>query len=460
MNLNDLYDDTNSEEPFREFPNVGSPSTGRTVGDGIATSAKVGGAVAIVTLITQALPALLGGSALTMWLFSRGCNTPSVPSTPPVVMVPPVSQSPPPRIRQRRSEPIERRPRELDSRQATAELARSIQRSLPTEADTPAVTANPPVAEAPPETPVEPNLPHITAHPFGYRDPAGYSPNSPMNVNPLLGMLTNPQARRSNRNEISPLFEMWPGREFAGTSRMQGSPSERVLLKINEVRDGGSYIAAQLSLINKPRVKRAFTGFIENDQLTLQPVQDPQEFGMWLTYMPWHSKFPTDITLSMSADGKHLSGTSSANESFNFLPRVDPATTRARSGPVESEWLGIAPDSLSENSATTQWKIAAKDGEPLGGKVDHIWLFRKTSDNGGSFTWFAGDKTKASGRYSEDRESGHLDLTIDGKKFLALVEAATDETQAVKLCVADPGHDRPTRMDASLGKLFEIKPLN
>lgn len=301
-----------------------------------------------------------------------------------------------------------------------------------------------------PPIPQLPSLPHVDPHiPFQSRpERRSLFANGPIATggHDLINMLTDAHASSARAESASPLFNILQGGDFLGTSQMPSEPSQRTMLSIGQIREGGTNITARLSLIEKPSVRRAYTGVIEGDELILIPKRKQGVIPMFLTRQPWHSNSPTRITLFN--DGKSLTGTSVSGERFEFLPRQQ--ETSQADGPH-----GLSPGENGPDSR--RWQLRGRHSS----SQSQIWRFRRTGSNRGNFLWYQGDAVKHSGRYIEDRDLGHLDLILNGerppKSYLVKVQFAASASQAATVCVAKSGARRPPRVDPGFGRVLNVE---
>lgn len=305
-------------------------------------------------------------------------------------------------------------------------------------------------------------LPGMFANPNGgYGQPTSWSVGFGGFSNPMLDVVAaSPRENDAASLVNSPLFNFQRGRKFAGTSQMPGEASRRILLAISAIRDGGTNISAKLSTLDGARFTRAFTGMIEKDswRLKLIPVRHPTSFGTFLTYMPWYSNSPTDITLEISADGKSLTGSSVASEQFELLPQFDinpDNVADARPTPSDDSALD------DEEEGPTRWKLVRRNSEAIEDTETQYWAFESNDPGSGKFAWLKGVNTLASGTYAEREVPGHVDLSvmINGslQVFQTLMDRPGTTGSAIRFCVPrTPDEKRPARLAEKYGNVYEL----
>lgn len=428
---------------------------GATIGDGMVTSARIAGVTAI---LINGGPMLLAGLGGCLFLF-RGC----IWSAPHIAQQPRAAVATPAYMPQQMPSVIPVSPREARRQSSRAPLqiaepspvAHSDERALIDAVIEPGV---------PSLDQVEPlRLPQpggFFAMGPGFNGAANPMPGFPFGNNSIMGMITEPpSASDPPAFEESPLFDLKRGRKFLGTCQMPGSPSKRMSLALGAIREGGRNIEAKLSLLEAPRMTKAFTGVIEQNplRLTLTPDQHPTSFGTFLTYMPWYSNSPTKITLSIADDGKSLSGTSVASEEFEFLPqeRNAEAIRVRRPLPIET-FAGF--DDASQGS--TKWNVKRK-GQESGDGTAQLWSFTQISDGEGSFSWFRDGSKIASGTYLENASKKQLDIFLTrGRETLiyrGVFNSFVADEEGVEVCIAkEQGQERPAQITSEKGNVFEL----
>lgn len=266
--------------------------------------------------------------------------------------------------------------------------------------------------------------------------------------------------------EASPLFSLEKGKTFLGTSQMPGQPSRRVELTIIAVRERGRSIDALLSTLGSPRVKKKFTGLIEDDpvHLTLMPERHPTSFGMFVTYQPWDSESPTDISLDLDDDGKTLVGTSVAGEVFEFLPKVNPPRRTASSLDLDSAPRPALRGFVQSDSATTKWRLVRRNSTRMSESAETYWAFDRETQTSGRFTWMERGSTYATGNYTENPDACFLDieLLVQGRSriYRCLYELIPHQSGAIRVCIPQvAGSERPPRFSNQYGNMFELTTL-
>lgn len=437
MSLHELFEHL-GESDHRQTHST--PIRGRSVGDGIATSAKIAGAVTLGTVAIQALPILLAGLA-GLALFFRGCGSnsaspPNVPmqsqlsapqttnwSTP---VEPPVSQIAPPRA-----------------------LEPPVQMAAPVPRRVPRSSLAPQHQQDPTFLPL-PTFPSDTTVPQFFAPPN-------MGSNPLPGFLTGSYHENVPLPQGIVVFEAVPGREFVGTSQMSGEASVRIRLNILEVRDGGSSVTVSLSKMHDRRFTRRYEGTIQNGSLRLTPLEErtPMDHGLRTPWKPWHSNSPTPITLAIGPHGKTLTGSSMSGEQFTLMPSDDSPANDDDAPTVSPEWQQF----LAETGATVFFRITRHNGKNL--EESASWSFVPESPHNGRFHWQNGDRTVCEGRYAKSSQEGHLDLNVlqepSQRRRIYRTLVAFD-APSVLICVAGPGKPRPSDIHRSFGKTFQLQP--
>ena len=432
---------------------------GATIGDGMVATARAAGAATALTVLVNAGPMLLAGIGGSLFLL-RGCLWSPSPAPQPTHTLAP--------------QPLAAATVHPTSI-ATASVQPSVRTLRPSRPvgdprlDRQALDVTP--YEILPEEVI---LPQEHAEPLRLAQPGGFfamgpgfhpaaNPmfSFPPGNNSIMGMIAEPPSANDPPTfEESPLFDLKRGRKFLGTCQMPGSPSKRVSLSLGAIREGGRNIEAKLSLLESPRTTKAFTGVIEKNphRLTLTPDLNPTSFGTFLTYMPWYSNSPTKITLSISEDGKLLSGTSVASEEFEFLPqeRSSSATRTRAPMPIDS-FAGF--DDASKGG--TDWKVTSSSSESTA-STSQIWSFAQISDGEGSFIWRRDGNTIASGTYLENQQKKQLDIVLthgqESRTYRGIFKPIDGSQERVQICISKIHDDeRPKRMGREEGNLFELE---
>ena len=261
--------------------------------------------------------------------------------------------------------------------------------------------------------------------------------------------------------EISPLFNFERGRKFAGTSQMPGEPSRRIQLSIDAIRENGRNISAKLSTLDGRRYTRHYTGLIEKKPLRLKliPVRNPTSFGTFVTYQPWYSNSPMDITLEISSDGKSLTGTSGSSEEFELLPLFEVSHAVAPIEVIDSSEQFAGFDDSSEGA--TQWRLVRRNATGIEASEEQLWMFTLINEGGGSFVWTKGQAMLASGSYLENASRGEIDiLLIDGqepKVYRGLIDGDSATAHALRVCIPRESDGiRPLHGTERYGNVFEV----
>lgn len=448
----------------RPFSTHDRETTGASIGDGMKTSARIAGTTTLIGLLLNAGPMLLASSAGILLLL-RGClsSWTSVPQTvPPGPASVAVSSYAPPRYSQAIAPSL--RPASRPIRTQPLALPEIPQQSTNVNFDHAAEfesgdygSQNPnQFVLSYPSTPFRP-MPHVGNFPASTVWGAGFAAPS----NPMLDvMAAGPAMSDSPSQAISPLFSFQQGRKFAGTSQMPGEPSRRISLSIAAIRDGGSNISAKISTLEGARFSRPYTGLIEKNpwRLKLIPVRNPKSFGTFVTYIPWYSESPTDITLEISADGKSLAGTSVSSEQFELLPQfeISPEFTDTNSPVPLSD--SVLDDS---NEGGTQWKLMERNGEPVSAAESQLWTFTQTNADRGNFEWTKASVQIASGSYVEGEVKGQLDIILAGDDrpqiYRGLMDFLQGEEHTIRICIpATADQKRPARITGKYGNVFKL----
>jgi len=415
---------------------------GATLGDGLKATAQTTAWLGGITLILQALPALIPIIAGCLFFF-RGCNiTPKIESVP----RPQNSHAIAPRL----THPVARTPR--------TPSIREVVQSRPT--PSPAPIIQPP--SQPAEIALDDNLPSVSQswpqeqrNHLDARNPLAIAANQQRRGGSAFfpGIGAFPTNGFGERAIVDPsatatydrggIYEEISGRTFVGISQMPSQSSERVQLTIGRVRDRFSNITASMVSLEKRQRRRSYTGLIEGNppQLVLNPVQKTGDYsGMGFT-STWHGKWPRRISLNI--DGKSLIGQSATSrETFEFLPkeprRVSPASTTVL---------------LVGDGGESAWKIDRKNDKHI--NFDQQWIFKQTKRGRGDFTWMTDSQVKLKGRY-QSQAAGALTLTLNQDNPKTYRCRAALEANRLKVCVPQAGASRPTSIEPKFGNVFYL----
>ena len=274
--------------------------------------------------------------------------------------------------------------------------------------------------------------------------------------NPMWSTLVDPMtANQPQSFEESPLFDLRRGRKFLGTSQLQSEPSRRISLSLDAIRERGTNITARLTTIEGTRFSRQYTGVLENNppRLTLIPVQDPRGIGTFVTYQSWTSNSPTRISLTISNDGKELSGSSYSGEVFELLPAPD-RTEVAET--LESDFSGFDD---KETSATI-WFLDKRNYKTI---QHESWEFHQKDDDGGQFAWLQTSGARIKGSYTQDLEQGHLDIEIvingEPQLYHGYFKPLASGDGRMQVCIPkSAAGKRPNRISVQQGNVFDLIP--
>lgn len=452
----------------RPFTANRNDSIGASIGDGMKTSARIAGATTIVGLLLNAGPWLMACFAGIL-LFARGCLSNLMLPPQPVAHVPhaqaaaaPLTYARPQYARAPIATKLPIRPPVDMRHQAEPELQRQANDA---EVDHASGFETAGYAESFPNQ-MSMNYPPSIS--FGM-PPAGNFPvtafwglglNAPSN--PMLDVVTtSPPVADSSTQTVSPLFSFQTGRKFAGTSQMPGEPSRRIMLSIAAIRDRGTNIAAKISTLEGASFTRTYTGLIEKEpwRLKLIPVRNPKSFGTFVTFMPWYSNSPTDITLEVAADGKSLVGTSVGSEQFELLPQFEISQEDTQADETADE-IGSSLDDT--RAGGTQWQLIERNSKPIREDDLQIWTFTQRSPGKGNFAWTKDSAILAQGTYAEGQVKGHIDITLasgaEPQLYLGLMDSTVGTDQAMRFCIplaAD--QKRPARITEKYGNVFKLQ---
>ncbi|GAB5407267.1 MAG: hypothetical protein Aurels2KO_54980 [Aureliella sp.] len=415
-------------------------TAGATIGDGMRTTARWGGALALATLLLKIGPALAAGLfALVFFLRS---------------MMAPANQPLNPNATQHSPQPAY----VADTSLPRAPVMQSSYGRLETI----------PESQSPLNQMVE--LP--TAN-VGSRNElegkqhaalrAQFSP--PMSIDSMFGALAphsempvlgrQPNAidppQTASSVELSTLFESRRGRTLAGTAQMPGSASQRVRLSIDSIRDGGSHIKARLSTLEGRRVTKLFVGYLQSkpDQLVLKPDIPRGNIPMFLTHASWQV-CQTAITLEMSPDGQILEGTSVSGEQFRFTPQIHAPPSAQLPAINQAYGFGSATGPVA-------WNLTSRNASDT---TEEVWEFTATDSSKGTFVWKRGQGVHARGSYHEDPGLRTLDITVSvggqSRIYRGIYSLEHDEA-SVCLSRQAGGIAPPASLNAASGNLFTLR---
>lgn len=452
----------------RPFSANRNDSVGASIGDGMKTSARIAGATTIVGLLLNAGPWLVACFAGIL-LLARGCLSDLMLPPQPVAHVPhapaasaPLTYARPQYTRAPTATKLPIRPPVDMRHQAEPELQRQAN---DTEVDHASGFETAGYAES---FPNQMSMNYPTSSSFGMppavnlQVPAfwGFGPNA--SSNPMLDALaTGPPVADSPTQAVSSLFSFQTGRKFAGTSQMPGEPSRRIMLSIAAIRDRGTNIAAKISTLEGASFTRSYTGLIEKEpwRLKLIPARNPTSFGTFVTFMPWYSNSPTNITLEVSADGKSLVGTSVSSEQFELLPQFEITQDEADAGETTEDRESALDDS---DNGGTQWRLVERNGKPIDEAELQLWTFTPNSPGKGTFAWTKDSAILAQGTYAEGQVKGHIDITLasdsETQLYMGLMDSTVGTDQAMRFCIplaAD--QKRPARITEKYGNVFKLQ---
>lgn len=407
-----------------------------SIGDGLQTTARWGGAIGLLTvLLTKGYilaPLFFGAIYFARSsLFSERSPEPA-----------PVAVS-----------------TAVRSEQLSQAMGREIPNSIPQA-----------IARAPSASPILPaisntslEVPQTVSVEMQHSPLVMHAPNEPSRIpitesprpagNLFGGLLEQPQppAESTSTVEISSLFSSRRGRKFAGTAKQPGYPSQRVRLSIDRIQEQGSRISVQLSSLQGRRFTKRYLGYLEQkpDRLILTP--DVQGIPMFITHAPWYV-CQTRIELELSSDGTILEGTSVSGEEFRFATEIEASPAVARVGDT-SLFSGFSRD-----GGTTTWQLVKHNDEQLS---ENRWEFHALHTGAGSYVWYQGNTVRASGSYAFDTSAGTIDLMLshagNARVYRGIIKSS--DANSVQLCIArsSDASNRPTRVDPSLGNVFELK---
>lgn len=417
-----------------------SHTSGATIGDGMRTTARWGGALALATLLLKIGPALAAALFALVFFFRS--------------MMLPTHQPPGPDTSLRSTQP---------AYVADARLPRGpiLQSSYDR-----TTTIN--QAPSPLRSLVELHSENVESFADLESEGSGgmgaqFVP--PVSIDSMFGTLAPPadMAAFGNRNarpepgqqasavELSTLFESRRGRTFAGTAQMPGYASQRVRLSIDSIRDGGSHIKARLSTLEGRRITKSFVGYLQNkpDQLVLKPDIARGNIPMFLTHASWQI-CQTAITLEMSPDGQFLAGTSVSGEQFQFTPQVRIPPPAQHTEPNQTQ-------RFASSVGLAVWRLITRNSQAV---ADDTWELTATDDFGGDFVWKKAESVHARGVYREDPINHALDITVQvggHPRVYRGIFSLTGDEASVCLARQAGSPEPPSTMNAASGNQFTLR---